>query len=89
MNIVCFDSRAFMNFKQAMGRWQKSSLKTIKIQAMSPFSDCIRRSGLPWEYSTNQYEQLHIILLKRGYIENNKRNTTSQILKQNYRLNAL
>jgi hypothetical protein len=78
-----------MTFKQAMGRWQKLGFKTIKIHDMSHFSDCIRRSGLPWEYSTNQYEQLHIILLKRGYIENNKRNTTSQILKQNYRLNAL
>jgi hypothetical protein len=89
INIVCFDSRAVMTFKQAMGRWQKLDFKTIKIHAMSHFSNCIRRSGLSWEYSTNQYEQLHITLMKKGYRASNKRNATSQILKHNYRLNAL
>jgi 23S rRNA maturation-related 3'-5' exoribonuclease YhaM len=52
---------------------------TVKIHAMSHFNDCIRRSGLPWEYSTNMYEQMHTTLMKAGYRSSNKRQATPQI----------
>jgi len=72
-----------------MFEWQKSGFNTVKIHAMSHFNDCIRRSGLHWEYSTNMYEQMHITLMKAGYRASNKRQATPQIARHNQRLSAL
>lgn len=72
-----------------MLRWQKSGFNTVKIHAMSHFNDCIRRFELPWEYSTNMYEQMHTTLMKAGYISSNKRQATPQIARHNQRLVAL
>ena len=72
-----------------MLKWQKSGFNTVKIHVMSHFNDCIRRSGLPWEYSINMYEQMHTTLMKAGYRSSNKRQATPQIARHNQRLVAL
>lgn len=81
--------RSVQAMKRAMLKWQKSGFNTVKIHAMSHFNDCIRRSGLPWEYSTNMYEQMHTTLMKAGYRSSNKRQATPQIARHNQRLVAL
>jgi hypothetical protein len=55
---------------------------------MRHFSDAIRRSGSPFEYSTNMYEHLHINLMKSAYRSSNRRDYTGQILKHNSRLQS-
>jgi hypothetical protein len=56
---------------------------------MMHFTDCIRRSRLPWEYSTNQYKQLHIVLMKTAYRASNKQTIMLQIVNHNQRLESL
>ena len=75
--------------KRAMLKWQQSGFNIVKIYAMSYFNDCIRRSGLPWEYSTNMYEQMHTTLMNGGYRSSNKRQATPQMSRHNQRLVAL
>jgi len=72
-----------------MFEWQKSRFNTVKIYTMSHFNDYICQSGLPWEYSTNIYEQMHITLMKAQHRASNKRQATPQIARHNQRLGAL
>jgi len=61
----------------------------VKIHAMSHFSDVIRRSGTPFEYSSNLYEHLHIALMKAAYRRSNRKDYINYIVKHNRRLQAL
>ena len=72
-----------------MFQWQRSGFNTSKVHMMNHFSQCIKRSGLPWEYSTDMYEQFHIALMKATYRSSNKRNATPQIVRHNQRLQSL
>jgi hypothetical protein len=69
--------------------WQKSAFNTIKVHMMSHYDPCIRRSGLPWEYSTNMFEHMHVALMKKAYRRSNKKNASLQIIKHNRRLEML
>lgn len=82
-------ARVVDSFKTILSQFQKSGFNIIKVHMMSHFSECIRRSGLTWEYSTNQYEQMHIVLMKVAYRASNKRAATLQILNHNRRLESL
>ncbi|KAG0595978.1 hypothetical protein M758_UG213700 [Ceratodon purpureus] len=75
--------------KGGMMDWQRSGFNTSKVHMMGHFSHCIQRSGLPWEYSTDMYEQFHIALMKSGYRSSNKRAATQQIIRHNKRLQSL
>ena len=76
-------------FVQEFSRWQKSEFQIVKIHAMSHYSQAIRRSGSPFEYSSNMYEHLHIALMKTAYRASNKKDYHSFIVKHNRRLQAL
>lgn len=69
-----------------LGDLQASGFKTVKVHAVSHYSECIRRSGSPIEYSANIYEQLHIQLMKLAYRASNKRDAIEQIVNHNRRL---
>ena len=56
---------------------------------MCHYIDAIRRSGAPFEYSSNLYEHLHIALMKSAYRNSNRRNYSTYIVKHNKRLQAL
>ncbi len=72
-----------------MFEWQKSGFNTSKVHMMNHFTQCIKRSGLPWEYSTDMYEQFHIALMKTAYRSSNRRNATPFIVRHNKRLQSL
>jgi hypothetical protein len=55
---------------------------------MVHFNPSIRRSGSPFEYSTNMFEHLHIDLMKKSYRSSNRRDFTGHILKRNSLLQA-
>jgi hypothetical protein len=75
-------------FKKTLKHEQKSSFNLIKIHDMLHFSPSLRRSGSPFEYSTNMYEHLHINLMKKSYRASNRRDFTGHILKRNSLLQA-
>ncbi|CAM6089392.1 unnamed protein product [Calypogeia fissa] len=75
--------------KRHLGSWQKSNFGLVKVHAMSHLSESIRRSGMPWEYSTNMYEQLHISLMKNAYRGSNRRAFNPQIVAYHVRLKAI
>ena len=56
---------------------------------MRHFSDAIRRSGTPFEYSSNLYEHLHFALMKAAYRRSNRKDYINYIVKHNRRLQAL
>jgi hypothetical protein len=56
---------------------------------MNHYVDSIHRSNSPFEYSTNLYEHLHIMLMKAKYRGNNRSNFSKQIVKHNKRLQVL
>ena len=56
---------------------------------MRHFSDAIRRSGTPFEYSSNLYEHLDIALMKAAYKRSNRKDYINYIVKHNRRLQAL
>lgn len=80
--------RSISLFKRSLRDEQTSSFNLVKVHAMLHFSDSIRRSGSPFEYSTNLYEHLHINLMKTAYRSSNRRDFTGQILRHNSRLQA-
>ena len=81
--------RAIQAFTGALSKWQKSYFHLVKIQAMSYFSDAIRRSGMPFEYISNLYEHLHTTLMKSTYRQSNRKDYINYIVKHNRRLQAL
>ena len=81
--------RAVEALKGTMVEWQRSGFNTSKVHMMNHFTSCIKRSGLPWEYSTDLYEQFHIALMKTAYRSSNKRQATPQIVRHNKRLQSL
>jgi len=81
--------RAIQAFTGALLRWQKSNFHLVKVHAMSHFSDAIRRSSTPFEYSSNLYKHLHIALMKAAYRRNNRKDYINYIVKHNIRLQAL
>jgi hypothetical protein len=74
--ISYFCNRVVDSFKSTFLDFQRSDFNIIKVHLMTHFTNCIQRSGLPWEYSTNQYEQMHIVLMKTAYRASNKRAAT-------------
>jgi len=87
--IFCCFTKAIHAFIGALSRWQKSDFHLVKVHAMSHFSDAIQRSGLPFEYSSNLYEYLHIALMKATYKCNNQNEYINYIVKHNRRLQVL
>jgi hypothetical protein len=87
-NTLC-SCRALENMKTHLGNWQKSEFKIVKIHAMDHFSPSIKRAGLPWEYSSNMFEHMHIALMKRAYRSSNRRKANKQMVTYNRRLEAL
>lgn len=61
----------------------------IKVHMMSHYGDCIWRSGVPFEYSTNLYESLHLLLMKVGYRASNRRNAIPQVIDHHRTLCAV
>jgi hypothetical protein len=49
----------------------------------------IYRSGVPYKYSSNMYEQLHVALMKIAYIKSNKKYWHIYIVKLKRRLQLL
>lgn len=56
---------------------------------MSHFTNCIKHSSLPWEYSTNMWKHFHIVHMKSAYRKSNKKDANAQIVKHNRRLDIL
>lgn len=75
--------------KESLGEIQRSNFNTIKVHMMGHFTNCIKRSGLPWEYSTNMWEHFHIVHMKSAYRKSNKKDANAQIVKHNRRLDIL
>lgn len=80
---------AVNTFVRVLSDWQRSEFQLIKIHDMSHYRTAIIRSGSPFEFSSNLYENLHIALMKRAYRASNKRDFQKFIIKYNRRLQAL